>query len=148
MVSFTFGKNFSKNSVNLIKEVIYKGNTLKEDFPITNAFSEFFSTIGENLAKDFPKNNEDFKKYLPDPQVQSMFIDINVYDILYAIKELKNSKSIGPDGLNSYIIKQSGETIIPPLLHIFNSSLKNGIFPDKLKIARIVPIFKKGPKND
>ena len=29
-----------------------------------------------------------------------------------------------------------------PLLHIFNQSLQSGIFPDKLKIARVTPLFK------
>ena len=31
-----------------------------------------------------------------------------------------------------------------PLLHIFNLSLQTGIFPGKLKIARITPLFKGG----
>ena len=30
------------------------------------------------------------------------------------------------------------------LKHIFNISLAKGVFPDKLKIARVTPIFKKG----
>ena len=34
--------------------------------------------------------------------------------------------------------------IISPLTYIFNSSLPNGIVPEKLKIAKVVPIFKKG----
>jgi len=29
-------------------------------------------------------------------------------------------------------------------LHIYNKSMLEGIFPDKLKIAKIVPIYKKG----
>ena len=31
-----------------------------------------------------------------------------------------------------------------PLLHIFNLSLQTGVFPDKLKIARVIPLFKGG----
>ena len=30
------------------------------------------------------------------------------------------------------------------LKHIFNISLAKGVFPDKLKIARVTPVFKKG----
>ena len=37
--------------------------------------------------------------------------------------------------------------LIGPLMHIFDLSLKNGVFPDKLKIARVTPIFKSGDKE-
>ena len=30
-----------------------------------------------------------------------------------------------------------------PLLHIINLSFSNGVFPDRLKIAKVVPIYKK-----
>ena len=32
-------------------------------------------------------------------------------------------------------------------MHIFNLSLSTGIFPDKLKIAKVSPIFKNGEKD-
>ena len=35
-----------------------------------------------------------------------------------------------------------------PLQIIINQSLNNGIFPDKLKMAKIFPIFKKGNKHN
>ncbi len=31
-----------------------------------------------------------------------------------------------------------------PLAHIFNLSISQGVFPDALKVSRIVPIFKSG----
>lgn len=34
-----------------------------------------------------------------------------------------------------------------PLTHIFNQSFSEGIIPPQLKIAKIVPIYKKGPKE-
>ena len=34
-----------------------------------------------------------------------------------------------------------------PLKHVFSLSIKNGIFPDKLKIARVTPIYKSGEKG-
>jgi hypothetical protein len=33
---------------------------------------------------------------------------------------------------------------IEPLLHIYNLSLNTGEVPDKLKIAKVIPIYKKG----
>ena len=34
--------------------------------------------------------------------------------------------------------------ILKPLKHIFNNSLQKGVFPDSMKIARVIPIFKTG----
>ena len=34
--------------------------------------------------------------------------------------------------------------IVKPLAHICNTSVMNGIFPDRMKIARVIPLFKNG----
>ena len=45
-------------------------------------------------------------------------------------------------------MKYVKESLIQPLLHICNMSLSNGVFPDVLKIARVVPIHKNGQTGD
>ena len=44
----------------------------------------------------------------------------------------------------AYFFKQITTSIIKPLTIVINQVLNNGIFPDKLNIAKVVPIFKKG----
>ncbi len=44
------------------------------------------------------------------------------------------------------MIKLVGNEISVPLAHTFNLSLRSGVFPDKLKICRVIPIFKAGNK--
>ena len=46
------------------------------------------------------------------------------------------------------IVKHIITSIIKPLTHIFNTSFKTGVFPDKLKIAKVIPVFKSGIKED
>ena len=41
-----------------------------------------------------------------------------------------------------------GTAICIPLAHIFTLSLKHGVFPEKLKLSRVVPIFKSGNSKD
>ena len=41
------------------------------------------------------------------------------------------------------ILKHIKEEIHKPLTLIINQSLKMGIFPEKLKISKVIPIFKK-----
>jgi hypothetical protein len=46
------------------------------------------------------------------------------------------------------MIKFIGDEISSPLSHIFNISLREGVFPQKLKLCRVIPIFKAGNALD
>ena len=65
------------------------------------------------------------------------------YEIRIIIEKLKNCCSSW-DGIKPNIIKQTYSGIIGPLHYIINLSLDKGHVPDELKIANVVPIFKKG----
>ena len=45
-------------------------------------------------------------------------------------------------------MKDFKEVVSPLLAHIFNVSINNGIFPNKLKVARVLPIYKEGDKKE
>ena len=57
---------------------------------------------------------------------------------------LKINKSTGYDDISFNVVKKCFGVLHKPLLHIFNFSLQTSIFPDKLKIARVTPLFKGG----
>jgi len=44
------------------------------------------------------------------------------------------------------VIKQCSLEVSSVLADIFNLSLTQGVFPDQLKIAKVIPIFKAGDK--
>jgi hypothetical protein len=60
------------------------------------------------------------------------------------MKSLSNKNSLDLDGLSIKFIKFIAHDICGPLAHIFNLSLTQGIFLEKLKTSRIVPIYKSG----
>ena len=55
---------------------------------------------------------------------------------------LKKKSSTGFDNISTNIIRKTINEISTPLAHIINQSFITGTVPDKLKIAKIVPIFK------
>ena len=59
------------------------------------------------------------------------------------IKNLGSRKSPGHDLVKSDLVKVIASEIVYPLKLIFNKSLTDGIVPDALKIAKVVPIYKK-----
>ena len=57
---------------------------------------------------------------------------------------MKTSLSRGHDGISSELLKLITGNISKCITLIINQSLHSGIFPDKLKIAKVTPIHKKG----
>ena len=59
------------------------------------------------------------------------------------IQNLPSKNSCGVDGISSKLIKIIEPAIIKPLTLLINQVLNTGIFPDELKIAKVIPLFKK-----
>ena len=55
-------------------------------------------------------------------------------------------KSPGPDNIGPKLVRDSQKFLIDPLLYIFNLSFDTGIVPSRLKLAKDIPIYKKGNK--
>ena len=73
-------------------------------------------------------------------------LHITEHDITTVVSSMKHS-SPGWDSLPTHILKPFLANYIKPLTYLINKSFETGIFPDELKIAKIVPIFKSGDKT-
>ena len=60
------------------------------------------------------------------------------------ISNLDPNKSSGPCSVPIKLLKIASSIIIGPLCVILNNSFSTGIFPDAMKIAKIIPIHKAG----
>src|SRR6218665_303500 len=68
-------------------------------------------------------------------------------EIIDIIALMNNSYSKGYDDISMVVIKQCSVEVSSILSDVFNLSLTQGIFPDRLKIAKVIPIFKSGKSN-
>ena len=114
---------------------------------IIEKFNTYFVNIANNLNKNKTVDEfKNFEKFLKNRNERSaVFDDIETSEIIQIIKDLNPNKSsdISPRILNLFIY------IIAPLLTIlFNNCLRSGIFPDELKTARVIPLYKSGDKSD
>ena len=71
-------------------------------------------------------------------------MNIDEADINKIIYNLPQKSSSGCDGISSKLLKVIAPVIIKPLTLLINQVLNTGTFPDKLKIAKVEPMFKKG----
>ena len=65
-------------------------------------------------------------------------IDEEVLDIMKSL----NNKSTGPCSIPLKLLLLISDIIIIPLCYLINMSLDTGIYPDKLKIVKVIPIHK------
>ena len=63
-------------------------------------------------------------------------------EISKILSKMKAKKSSGWDNLSSQFIKLIGNDILVPLTIKFNQSLESGIFPETMKLAKIIPLYK------
>lgn len=113
-----------------------------------NDLNNFFVNLGPDAVKNV-KPRGTYKQYLRNRIINSFFIENVTPDEIIAVSKLIQSKlSCGHDGLSMKLIKGIIDSISVPLAKIFSKSFSSGCFPDALKIARIVPIFKSGDNSD
>jgi hypothetical protein len=135
------GPNTRNNKI--IKEMKINDNIVTDNNILANKFNSFFANIGPSLAQKIPTVNGDISDYLTGDFQKSIFISgTDPSEIINIVKALKSSSSKGSDGISSKIIKEVINEIAIPLCTISDLSLANGQFPNKLKTAKIVPIFK------
>ena len=153
----TDNKNNLRKSWRIIKEVLNKNKsspvqdeflinnkTTKDPHAISNHFNSFFTNTGPNLASKLPRTSTNPAHYLP-PAPSNVFHPqpVTATDISTILKNLKEGSS-GPDEIPSKILKSISQYISGPLAHAITLSFNDGYFPDELKQAKVVPIFKAG----
>ena len=126
------------------REIIVKNKREVCPENIANGFNEYFVNVGTTLSNSVPSTNQDHTDYMPPPNANSMFLyptDNN--EVISIINSLKR-KSPGYDGVTTEIVQLSHVNYINALTHIINQSLSQGVFPQELKIAKVIPIYKDG----
>ena len=85
-----------------------------------------------------------FKSYLIRNVAHSFsFQTVSTETVENTINALASKSSTGCDNLSTKLLKTITQIILVPLTISINQSLYTGIFPDKLKIAKVIPLYKK-----
>ena len=116
---------------------------------IADAFNKYFVNIGSKLTSELPLCNTPIDTFLSERCSNSFFLTpITQEEIVDTLNKLPAGKAPGFDELSSFVIKQAKYSLAKPLADIFNKALTAGVFPDGLKMAQVIPVYKKGSKHD
>lgn len=127
------------NNCRLPKNMFLENTESKNNTESADLFKKFFMSVYETHNNVNISHNEEgnFEK-----------VEFKLDDIIQAIKEIKNSNTIGPDGMPVSFLKNTIYQISLPLHIIFNKSLNSGENHFLWKLNHITPIFKNGDRNN
>lgn len=141
-----------KSNTVMPKSVKTNGEELHDMINIANELNRHFVNISTIITKTkFYESSFTDLKHKLDYILQNRSFDIKYItplEVKTIIDRLNVNKSTGIDNIGPKIIKHCGDIITTSIAAIINSSISQGIFPDNLKEARVVPIFKTGDRDD
>jgi len=126
---------------NEVDSITINGEKTNDLRTIAGSFIDHFTNKVNNLLKNYVP-------YEPDSMNIGMEkIPLTEKDVGSAFSRLSNKKSSGMDGLSGFFIKIFLKVLTPFLTTLFNMILDTGIIPSTWKIAKIIPVHKKGDIN-
>ncbi len=140
--------NYSRSFSGPKTLVTTDGVETSDNYVMANTINKFFTDIGADLASHFPITTE-FESYLGPPCQQScFFMPTDAPEVYSIIGSLNEKTSAGYDGISAKVLKIASPVVSAPLAELFNHCFSTGFYPNELKIAKVVPIFKKGDPTD
>ena len=95
------------------------------------------------------KSENKHLSYLGSMKENNMFLTPTTSnDIEVLINNMKVNKGIGPNSIQTKILKDHKSEFSKSISDMINTSFTTGIFASALKVANVVPIHKKGDKLD
>ena len=101
------------------------------------------------LQKSLKYSHKHFSDYLSNESSSTLFLQpTDKEEIANIISSLNSNKASGPNSIPYRILFLLKNEISKQLADLFNLSFMTGVFPSVLKIAKVVPVFKKDSKLD
>ena len=121
------------------------GNISSDPTEISNIFDDYFVNVADCVSKIIHRTPKSALDYLKNRNANSIFLTPVIHmEIEDIISNLDSSKSIGPFSIPIILLKIPKRYISYPLAKLINQSFVKGTVPSKLKVAKVIPLFKQG----
>ena len=136
-----------RRSKSRIKQITDKnGVSFSTREEISNAFNKYFVNVGTNLASKIPPLANTIHANRVGPSFRLFdTCDVEVSNLINGLNPKKSNRTVDAP---TNLIKCPNYVIAPILSNIFNYCMSKGCYPDQLKIAHVIPIYKKKGKKD
>ena len=159
-------KDCSKKQWNMINELLNrnskkscpiklrdsKGNLISSSSDVAENFNKYFAgiaaTIKTEIAARMTFDPGGFQKFLCNPCQNSIYLrSVEASEVHEIIKNFKNKSTLDTK-IEPLKIANVHFSFTETLAKVISSSFEQGIFPQALKLARVVPIHKEGSRTD
>ena len=114
----------------IVSELKINDSNITSTEEIANAFNEYFTNIGPNLANSIGDANFSFETFVKSAESKmDRFKLASVGKVVRLLNGLSNGKAAGLDKISGKIFRVAASTIGPSLTHIFNNGLISNCFP-------------------
>ena len=138
---FKYYKSFNKTTY---PAVMHHGNIkVESDIDKANLFADYFSSVFFE-SSSFECGNLGLNCAFPI--LEELSINENL--VLELCKTIDINKSRGPDDLPAIILKNCAHSLSHSLCQIFKKICQTSTYPESWKQSLVVPIHKKGSKQD
>lgn len=133
------------------------GSLISDTLAVCNKINNFFTTVAQSLTSKLPSPSNLFG--ITSPRFRSFYqgkaslgeFSLREVDVEFVYQELSNldvNKSVGPDDISPRFLKDGAEQLSPVITHIVNLSIASSTVPNDMKLAKVIPIFKKNSRLD
>ena len=117
-----------------------------------NSFMNFYTNIAGNLIRKLSQPKGKFGRTFVQEYYKNLEITQNSFCcskvsedfVLDLLMKIKTNKAAGIDGLCGRSFKDGAPLLVKPITELINLSIDLSAVPDKPKIAKLKPLFKKG----
>ena len=142
--------NFCKLGTNPTVKKIYSSlkshkmkNQPNHERPSVHTLNDYFTQIGPILSN---KINVSYEDEIPRNLTSMVLTETTPNEVSKILKTLKNKYSTGPDGISNAILKCCSPIIETYLCTFINRCIREQVFPQQLKIAKVIALYKKDNK--
>ncbi|KAL0879947.1 hypothetical protein ABMA27_002461 [Loxostege sticticalis] len=141
--SKVFARDVSVGQSQLTKLKTDDGRIASTKAEVLREIENFYGQLYTSVALPVSSSTVDPRAKLTRHYTEDI-PDISLYEIRMALKQLKNNKAPGEDGITSELLQAGGTPVLKVLQKLFNSVLLEGITPEAWNRSVVVLFFKKG----
>ena len=136
--------NIKNNKFHNISHIVQNGVAINNPKEIAKVFSHYFTNIASEVDSEIPRSKKSILDYLGNKCESSFFLSpIDSAKIESIIAEPKKGKASGPCTIPGDFLKMLSHVLAPCLEILIDDSFTSGIFPIKLKVAKVIALHKK-----
>ena len=135
----------SNSSCSTFTLIDQKDNNEVPSSQTADYINSFFATIGQNLALSF---TDTWVAGLPRTNFELTNVITNEREVDKLVREINIYKASSVENLSTKLLKPAFMALVPHLTFLFNLCLLHAIFPNKWKIATVIPLQKDRDKTD